>query len=243
MLYHFEPFSFDIFSVGHVMHKKGTYSVEARPYSAFSLRIAGDATFFCDGVRTLSSVGDITFIPAGMPYEAVYSDGESIFVHLTGCNYHAFENIATESLAYSRQKFEEMAEAWSFHRVYAVKSIFYHILALLAEREHGARKEGGFRECLRYMEMHFASHSITLGDVARAGFMSEATLRRKFHEVLGRSPKEHLLKLRLTRGITLLGEGMAVKDAAFACGFSDEKFFSRTVKKQYGAPPSAFRSL
>ena len=145
--------------------------------------------------------------------------------------------------SYVLEKFEEMAEAWARHKVYAVKSVFYHVLQLLAEREHRAPNENGFRESLRYMEMHFASPSLTLGEVAHAGFMSEATLRRKFHENLGTSPKEHLTKLRLMRGITLLCAGTSVKDAAFACGFSDEKFFSRTVKKQYGAPPSAFRAL
>jgi len=240
MIYHFEDLNFRILSVGHVFHEKGNFSVKERPYAAFALRIAGHAKFLVGNTAFDSVPGDITFIPDGVPYEAEYTDGESIFVHLTGCNYRTCENIGTDAPAYFEKAFEDVLAAFSQRDTYEAKSVIFHILHLLAQKEKNARDDA-FSACMAYMEEHFSDESLTLGAVARAGFMSEATLRRKCNQYLGTSPKEQLLKMRLTHGMAQISSGSSVREAAHACGFSDEKFFARTVKKRYGAPPSAFR--
>ena len=240
MIYHFEDLNFRILSAGHVFHEQGSFSVKERPYAAFALRIAGHAKFLVGNTAFDSVPGDITFIPDGVPYEAEYTDGESIFVHFTECNYRNCENVKTGAMPYLRKTFEDMAEAFAHHDVYEVKSMLFHLLHLLAQNEKGMHDEG-FAASMRYMKEHFADASLSLGAVARAGFMSEATLRRKCNRYLGTSPKEQLLKMRLAYGMTQLSSGSSVREAAHACGFSDEKFFARTVKRRYGAPPSAFR--
>ncbi len=240
MIYHFDTLSFQILSAGHVLHEQGSFSVKERPCAAFALRIAGTARFRVGEAFFVSEPGDITFIPDGLPYEAEYTDGESIFVHFTDCNYRVCENIKAHAMPYLERRFEDMAEAFARHDVYEVKSMLFHLLHLLAQNEKSVRDEG-FAASMRYMEEHFADASLSLGAVARAGFMSEATLRRKCNAHLGTSPLEHLLKMRLEHGMTLLCSGVSVRDAAHACGFSDEKFFARTVKRRYGEPPSAFR--
>ena len=68
-------------------------------------------------------------------------------------------------------------------------------------------------------------------------------MRRKFQKYCGMSPKQYLLKLRLNKAMALLLQNKyTVKDIAHRCGFSDEKHFSKTVKKSCGITPSEFAS-
>jgi AraC-like DNA-binding protein len=47
----------------------------------------------------------------------------------------------------------------------------------------------------------------------------------------------------MNRALSLLAQGtLSVGEISDACGFSDEKYFSRAFKKVYGYPPSHFKS-
>lgn len=53
------------------------------------------------------------------------------------------------------------------------------------------------------------------------------------------SPKQYLLNLRMNHALELLVENeLSIKEIAFACGFNDEKYFSKAFKNKYGYPPS-----
>ena len=50
---------------------------------------------------------------------------------------------------------------------------------------------------------------------------------------------QHIIRLRMNKALRLLTEDcLPVKEIAFLCGFSDEKYFSRAFRKYYGYPPS-----
>ena len=45
----------------------------------------------------------------------------------------------------------------------------------------------------------------------------------------------------MEKALELLSEGeLSIKEIAFTCGYSDEKYFSRAFRKKYGCPPSHF---
>lgn len=239
MIYQNTDLGFCVVSVGPVLHKKGVFSVKARPYAALALRLRGSASFRADGKDFTSLAGDITFIPDGVGYEAEYTEGESLVLHLLGCEHRRVENIRRAGAPYIKEYFLDMEETWKRRRVNEVKSLFFRLLSLLEESE-ARETDAALAACLGYMEAHYTNPSLSLAEIARAGFISEATLRRKCAKHLSQSPKEYVIKLRLSHGISLLYQGLSVCEAAKACGFSDEKFFSRTVKAHYGIPPSAF---
>ena len=241
MIYHFDDLSFCLLSVGTVKHTSGHFHVKARPHAAFALRLSGSACFTVAGEQFTSGTNEITYIPADTPYEADYTEGESIFVHLTACNYSHAENMAVDNPLYYKSVFTEMLDAWQKCDANRVKSLLFHLLHRLSEREKAATGDAAFLKCLSYIEEHYTEPEMTLTQAAHAGYISTATLRRRYRTYLGISPKEHLLKLRLSRALSLLGGGASVKEAAGLSGFSDEKFFARSVKRRYGVPPSAFR--
>jgi len=96
-------------------------------------------------------------------------------------------------------------------------------------------------EVLSFMERHL-DQDISVGELAGIAHMSESTLTRRFRKVLGRSPVEHLIRLRIGRARRLLQNAdLSITDVAFACGFSDSNYFSRRFRAATGTSPRAYR--
>jgi transcriptional regulator GlxA family with amidase domain len=60
--------------------------------------------------------------------------------------------------------------------------------------------------------------------------VSRRTLHRFFLRTMKRSPRDFLEGVRLDHGLTLVGTGKSVKEAAWQLGFKDPAYFS----KKYG---------
>ncbi len=242
MIYHASDLTFQILSVGQFVHQSGLYRVLGRPYAALSLRLRGYGRFEVNGTKFSSSPGDIVFIAENTDYQVEYSDGESIAVHLLNCNYKVCENIATGGSApVLRDWFAQLLEYWAEpNQVNGAKSAVYRILQLLADHE-SLRQDDCFARCVSFIHAHFCDPQLSVRQICRAGYISEATLRRKFQKYCNISPKQYILRCRLNRAMALLIRGeQSVKEIAWVCGFRDEKFFSRTIRQRYGRPPSQF---
>jgi AraC-like DNA-binding protein len=243
MLYNFDALSFEILSIFRLRHENGSFSVKPRPYAALAFRLHGRGEFNIGGNREAFSAGDIIFLPADMPYKVKYSDSEMIVVHLMHCNYREAEIFHPENSALFRPAFLRLLEEWNEnHSVNSAKSKIYDILEKMAGEKRKDLGGGPFDACLSYMEAHFCDPNLGIGEICAVGFMSQSSLQRGFHERFGMSPKAYLSKLRLHRATELLLSGHpSVKEVAFACGFSDEKFFSRVFKEKYGFSPSQLK--
>ena len=243
MLYNFDALSFEILSIFRLCHENGSFSVKPRPYAALAFRLHGSGEFNIEGRREAFSAGDIIFLPSDMPYKVKYSDSEMIVVHLMHCNYREAEIFHPENSALFRAAFLRLLEEWNEnHSVNSAKSKIYDILEKMAGEKRKDLGGGPFDACLSYMEAHFCDPNLGIGEICAVGFMSQSSLQRGFHERFGMSPKAYLSKLRLHRATELLLSGHpSVKEVAFACGFSDEKFFSRVFKEKYGFSPSQLK--
>ncbi len=79
--------------------------------------------------------------------------------------------------------------------------------------------------------------------IARESDMGYSTLRRRFKEVTGYSPKEYALRIRLSRAKELLTlTARSVEDIAAAVGFDDPYYFSRLFRRKEGLAPTRFRA-
>ncbi|GHO92706.1 hypothetical protein KSF_027540 [Reticulibacter mediterranei] len=113
------------------------------------------------------------------------------------------------------------------------------ILSLLEERQDSAWVE--MYEVALYMQDHM-QQALTIADVARHFSLSEVTLRRRFREAFGMSPKHYLLELRLNQAQHLLTTtDLTMQEIALQMGFFDLAHFSSTFRKHYGLSPSAWR--
>lgn len=86
------------------------------------------------------------------------------------------------------------------------------------------------------------AEALSLENLASACSMSSSSLRRLFHEFSGQSPKQFIIKARLSYAeYMLLNSHLSIIDIAAASGFDNISCFTRSFKKVYGSSPSAFR--
>lgn len=98
-------------------------------------------------------------------------------------------------------------------------------------------------DVLSFIEQHY-QEPITIKQLCRQGHMSESTLMRCFRRVLGRSPIEHVIRIRIAHAEEALlhRDDLRITDAAFECGFTDSNYFSRQFHRITGMSPRAYRA-
>lgn len=242
MIYNFDDLSFKPISIDKYTHKAGIFQVKARKYASLSFRISGAGVFDVGNKHFTVNPGDVLFIPADTPYKVEYSVSESIVVHMTDCNYSDPENITLENLGTIEARFRRLLETWyEVRSVNKAKAIIYDILERMAKDKKNAIENTAFSNCLKYIDENFCDPELSIESVCAKGFVSASGLQRSFGEYFGMSPKQYITKLRMGKALELLSEGeLSIKEIAFSCGYSDEKYFSRAFRKKYGCPPSHF---
>ena len=244
MIYNFDNLSFQILSVSLYKHRDEKQSVAERPYAALSYRLCGEGRFQIDGRSLTVKTGDVIFIPDGMPYEVEYSCSESIVIHLTECNYREAEVIAVEDKRGAESRFWQLLRIWQeVHSSNRAKSCVYDILSHFESERTAVASDPDVARCVQYFVERFRDAETTVEALCRDTHISHSSLQRKFKRHLGVTPKQYLVKLRMNLALELLMRGeMSVKGVAYACGYEDEKYFSRAFKQTYGYSPMRFVS-
>jgi LacI family transcriptional regulator len=94
----------------------------------------------------------------------------------------------------------------------------------------------------RFIREH-ACEGIDVSDILAAVPMSRSTMDRRFMNILGRSPKDEILRVRLDRVKQLLAEtDFPLKLIAEKVGLDHAEHLSRVFKSRIGTTPSEFRA-
>ena len=243
MIYNFEDLSFRILTIEHFYHKEGFFDVKMRPCASLSFRINGTGVFEIGDKRLTVNKGDVLFIPANTPYKVEYSVSESIVVHFEQCNYYIPESISPQNQSATYVRFQKLLEVWNReHSVNQAKSMIYDILYRVENDSRAMPKDVAFDRCVDYIDKHYFDTKLDVEQICNVGYISVSSLQRAFKEYFGISPKQYIIKLRMNMAVELLMKNeLSIAEIASACGFTDEKYFSRAFKNKYGYPPSQLR--
>jgi AraC-like DNA-binding protein len=97
------------------------------------------------------------------------------------------------------------------------------------------------QEVLREIHQRYNT-SITINDIASRHFLSESILRRKFSEILGNSPKQYIINLRLEEAKRLLQQtNKAIEYISSEVGFTSSSRFYDLFVKSVGVTPLEWR--
>lgn len=96
------------------------------------------------------------------------------------------------------------------------------------------------RQAKEIVDTRYQEH-LTLEDLSRSVNISPFYLCRLFREELGVNFTDYLTKLRMEKAVSLLAQGLTVKECCFAVGYNDPNYFSRIFRKFYTMTPSEYR--
>ena len=86
------------------------------------------------------------------------------------------------------------------------------------------------------------TQSISLREIAHAALVSERECLRCFRQVIGLSPKQYVLDLRIQRARELLaGSSLSLTEVGEACGFQTQSYFIRLFRRAAGMTPGQYR--
>lgn len=94
-----------------------------------------------------------------------------------------------------------------------------------------------------YVADNIGNGEVSVDDMASATAMSRSSLNRKTKHLLGVTPADFLKEARMKKACQLLMTTIdSINDIAYACGFSDAKYFSKCFKVSRGMSPSDYRT-
>ncbi len=104
-----------------------------------------------------------------------------------------------------------------------------------------AAPHAGLVRVVAHIREHLAD-PLTVADLAAVGDMTSSQLERVCGRVLGLSPKQLVLRLRIERALAELRDpGRTIGDIAHACGYYDQSAFNRHFRRVVGMSPTAHR--
>lgn len=143
-----------------------------------------------------------------------------------------------------RKELKEQKTGWKN----VIESEFIRMIVTLSRSVSITEPEKGPREysfqmdkVLHYMESECLRKNTGIPELAAIAGMSESNFRHRFVEIVGFSPLDYLIRLRLKHSLHLLLLGSTISAAAHDSGFLDEGYFSRQFSKYIGMAPGKFR--
>jgi signal transduction histidine kinase/DNA-binding response OmpR family regulator len=95
---------------------------------------------------------------------------------------------------------------------------------------------------IKCVESHFEDEQFGVEDLAQEAAMSVSQLNRKLHALIDQPAGELIRSMRLQRAADLLKQNAGtVAEISYKLGFTDQAYFSRAFKKQFGCTPSEYK--
>ena len=97
------------------------------------------------------------------------------------------------------------------------------------------------RQISDLVDRNIDNSDFSVADITRELLVSRSLLHTKMKSLVGLSMGDYIRKKRLDRACQMLRQGSSVSETAYATGFSDPNYFSKTFKKHVGVSPSEFK--
>lgn len=95
---------------------------------------------------------------------------------------------------------------------------------------------------LKFIDAHAGDAGLKIDGMARALAVSRTVLYGKVKTLSGMSPVDFVRHVRIMKAEKMVaGTDMTLSEIAYAVGFTDPKYFSRTFKQKTGLTPSEYR--
>ena len=176
-------------------------------------------------------------------YDVIFSKGESPYESYAYA--HIAENDMTQIEKYLHILKDEFASRKLGYRTRTL-GIFLYLVGLLAplfansQISHEDYHQNAIEKVINYLEDHF-DQNVTIAELTRVASMSRSTLMREFVRLMGTSPMQYLINIRLDAACHLLREyKSSIMEIAFRVGFPSTCYFTRRFSQRFHVSPSQF---
>lgn len=253
-------------SIGHFFCDFGYRVTRQEDYGNYMLLLVkkGKLMVKAEGKTAPVNAGDMAFMNCHLPHE-YYAVGftEFLWIHFEGSNTARFYDDITYNfggqwvfhLDHTESIEAKLREIISHYRYEKKCSEFedslniYELLIDLSQKisagdvDADSTREQVIDDALEYINENLG-REMTVRMIADSVGMSESHFSRKFRKSMNSSPKEYLIRRRLTEAKRLLKTtSYTVKEIAFLVGFNSESHFVNTFSAQIGLSPKKFRDF
>ena len=179
--------------------------------------------FKCSDEKTIKILNDI---PSGMI--------------LTDCT-RLQEVISSAKMLVNSKKANDRMELFSL--VFKAISLLatYHSFAPREKANSSDMYTSRIINTKEYLDTHY-SDKITLEMMAAPAFLSPNFFRVKFLEIMGISPHDYLIQVRVSKAKNLLeNTDTPLSEIALMCGFESQAYMNYVFKKETGTSPGKYR--
>ena len=124
--------------------------------------------------------------------------------------------------------------------------VLAHLFGVMIRSRHEVQQPGRdtssrVRATLEHMRQHYSS-PLSVETLAAMADLSRSQYALHFRELTGRSPKSHLMRLRIHRATQLLDTTSdSITTIARSVGYEDPLYFSRAFRELHELSPSHYR--
>ncbi len=241
-----EKISIKIKDVKIMSWDASSINVNARVNHSLSLRLSGSAAFTAGNTRVQSCANDVFYMPAYCAYHAHYPDKNKVITIVFESDLRAEpENFTLTNPQVFATYFQKIYDIWQQkaegHYFAAVSVLCEIIEAISVQHTPSIRNQTteAFDRAVAYIEENGMSADFSVEKATAVACMSNTYFRKLFLAKYGVTPVKYVISKKLSHAEKLLSTGKySIKEVAELSGFSDAKYFSRVVKKEYGVPPS-----
>lgn len=97
-------------------------------------------------------------------------------------------------------------------------------------------------DSIKIIEENIEKEDFSVQELVKEIGISRTLVFEKFKSLIGQTPNEFILMIRMKRAAQLLRDSdLKINEISYKTGFSNPKYFSKLFQKQFGSTPSTFR--
>lgn len=228
--------------------KKYGWRTSGRNFAVLSYRTDGEGTRFTwneNGKEKTAFAGktDVGYFPCSASYSQESGSEEIICIHYATDGNGASRNLGFPQFEFGAVELGDLFE--NIYSVYAKKEMGYETLGMSILFKIFYRlttRRPDLPERIKaVIDESFTDPDFSVASVARRMDFSETYVRRLFKARFGLGMSDYLISLRLDAAASMLASGYyTVKEVAYACGYSDPKYFSTVFGRGFGMKPTEY---
>ncbi len=213
-------------------------SLPRHAHHSVQVAVAHQGTFVIEDLQGRRRRTNAAIVPAGQPHAFRAAGAWGVVAHVEPRSRLGAELLALVDDPSNAGAWHHAGQAMTKgHTAYEEGRLRFP-----APTAHASLHPAVAAACTR-LQAELDSRPVRLRDLAAAVHLSESRLSHLFAQDLGITFRAYVRWLRLLRATAAVAQGESLTEAAHLAGFTDSSHLTRTCRRTFGGPPTAFSTI